>query len=176
MAANPNNYPPKTALFLNLQRTSGLRHEKYRTDGNSAINVTDPAQAAAIVARTQPVAGAGAFQQGPAPGSAAARELLAASIANRGTVANRTGIYDESYRGPTTIAAFDRGFAGGALNVPIIRNRLASNNLSFVKQLGWVSGLEQIHACICTPVHRPQDRLTSYEARLDALDPCLDVG
>ncbi|KAI7780771.1 hypothetical protein LA080_015562 [Diaporthe eres] len=137
MAANPNNYPPKTALFLNLQRTSGLRHEKYRTDGNSAINVTDPAQAAAIIARTQPVAGAGAFQQGPAPGSAAARDLLAASIANRGTVANRTGIYEESYRGPTTIANFDRGFAGGVLNVPIIRNRLASNNLSFVKQLGW---------------------------------------
>ncbi|KAK7697006.1 hypothetical protein SLS64_013997 [Diaporthe eres] len=137
MAANPNGYPPKAALFLNIQRTAGLRQEKYRTDGNSLIDVNNPAQAAAILTRTQPVAGAGAFQQGPAPGSAAARDLLAASIANRGTVANRTGIYGEGYLGPATISFFDREFTRAVLNAPIIRNRLLNNNMSFVKQLGW---------------------------------------
>ncbi|KAG6354315.1 hypothetical protein INS49_004920 [Diaporthe citri] len=137
MAANPNGYPPKTPAFLDLQRRAGFRHEIYRTEGKSNIDPNNLVHATAIAARTQPVAGVGAFQQGPAPRSAAAKALLIASIANRGTVGARTGIYDERYRGPT-IAPFDRGWAGGQLNVAAARAQMASNNLSFVRQLGWV--------------------------------------
>lgn len=136
--ANPMAYPPKTPAFLTLQLTAGYKHEKYRTDGKSEIDPNNIGHAAAIAARTQPVAGIGAFQQGPLPRSAAAKVLLDASIANRGTIAERTGIYDERYRGPAN-APFDRGFAGGTLNVDVVRLRMASNNLSFVRQLGWVS-------------------------------------
>lgn len=143
MAANPMGYPAKTPAFLNVQCTAGFTHEKYRTEGNSELDPNNANQVAAIAARTQPVAGIGAFQQGPAPGSAAAKLLLDASIANRGTVGARTGIYDEDYRGPV-IAQFDRGVAGGTLNAAVVRARMAVNNISFVKQLSWVSDTRRL--------------------------------
>lgn len=144
MAANPMGYPAKTPAFLNVQCTAGFTHEKYRTEGNSELDPNNANQVAAIAARTQPVAGIGAFQQGPAPGSAAAKLLLDASIANRGTVGARAGIYEEGYRGPSNIAQFDRGVAGGTLNAAAVRARMAVNNISFVRQLGWVSDAQRL--------------------------------
>lgn len=169
MAANPLGYPPKTANFSLMQRTAGYIHEKYRTDGKSDIDPNNAGHVAAIVARSQPVAGVGAFQQGPAPRSAAAKALLDASIANRGMVGERTGIYDENYRGPGNIAVFNRAVAVGRMNAAVIRAEMASNNLSFVRQLGWVSDPERISACRPTLAHHLQDRSTFPEARVDAL-------
>lgn len=118
--------------------------QRYRRTGVSEVDiVNDPGDAAVVAARTQPVGGVGAFQQGPAPGSAAARALLNASIENRGTVGSRTGIYREGYRGPP-VAVFDRGIASGIMNAPLVRGRLASNNLTFVRQLGWVSDVQRL--------------------------------
>lgn len=137
--ANPLGYPPKSAAFLQLQCTAGFQHEQYRRTGHSEIDPTnDPADAAAIAARTQPIAGIGAFAQGPAPGSAAARQLRDRSIANRGTVGSRTGIYREGYLGPD-MDPLDQDQAEDTMNTAAVRARLLTSNLSFVRQLGWVS-------------------------------------
>jgi hypothetical protein len=61
------------------------------------------------------------------------------AIANRGTVGSGIGEFsgDLPTRRPS---AFDRAFSQSTMNSPLIRGRLLISNMSFVKQLGWVSG------------------------------------
>lgn len=137
---NPIPYPPKTAAFINSQNRAGYMHSIYRATGDSNVNWAQPNHVAGLANWTQPGAGLGAYAQGPAPNSAAARALRNASIVNRGTVAQRGGDFIVGQQPAPRPGFNDRGLAQGMLNRNIIRTRMARNNISYVRQLGWVGG------------------------------------
>lgn len=136
--ANIIVYPPKPAAFTFLQNATGYSLEQYRTTGNPNVNFNNAAVNAAIAARTQPVAGLPPFAQGPAPRSAAARALRDAAIANRGNLLNNDGMWLEDSQPPRP-TRFQRGGARIRMNQNVARQLMARLNISFVKQLGWVS-------------------------------------
>ena len=140
--ANPLGYPPKTQNFINSQARAGFAHDMYRRTGSSIIDRTSMAHSARIAAWRQPVPGAPPFRIAPPAGSAEARAQLAMAIANRGTVGSGIGEFsaDLPTRRPS---AFDQAFSQSTMNAPLIRGRLLISNMSFVKQLGWVSGTDR---------------------------------
>lgn len=138
--AAPINYPPKTAAFINSQNRAGYMHSIYRATGDSNVNWAQQNHVTGLANWTQPGAGLGAYQQGPAPNSAAAKALRNASIVNRGTVAQRGGDFIVGQQPAPRPAFNDRGLSQGTLNRNNVRTRMARNNIAYVRQLGWVSG------------------------------------
>lgn len=144
MAANPLGYPAKPAFFLNTQIREGYLGELYRTRGSSAYNPNDPVFVAAIAARTQPVGGLAPFQVAPPPRSAAGRAQLARAIENRGERDHLPPAFWPGYQ-PRRPPFAERTLSQNIINGIITRLQLASNNIAFVKQLGWVS-VAEVHS------------------------------
>lgn len=138
---NPLGYPPKTPAFISTQANAGFAHDMYRKTGNSIVNRNSVAHIAGLRAWTQPVAGAPPFQLAP-PGSAAAKRQLQAAIEKRGTVGSGTGDFNAGLPTRRPLAA-DRIFAQDLMNAPLVRAQMSRINMSFVKRLGWVSGINR---------------------------------
>lgn len=141
--ANPLGYPPKTAAFLNTQLRTGHKHEKYRRQGDSSVIAAAPATAVAIALRTQPMGGLGPFQVAPPRGSNIARAMIARAAANRGPAQTVPLVFRLGYTPPQPTPA-ERTNSQNVIDNRLTRIKLALVNIAFVRQLGWVCGVEGV--------------------------------